>query len=32
VVQYPYVGSGFGIISQTAGPSRQIQVSLKLLY
>jgi hypothetical protein len=26
------VGSGFGIISQTAGPSRQIQVSLKLLY
>jgi hypothetical protein len=26
------VGSGFGIISQTAGPSRQIQVSLKLRY
>ncbi|MGD0323080.1 MAG: TonB-dependent receptor [Terriglobia bacterium] len=26
------VGSGFGIISQTAAPSRQIQVSLKLLY
>jgi hypothetical protein len=26
------VGSGFGIISQTAGTSRQIQVSLKLLY
>ncbi|MGA2476190.1 MAG: carboxypeptidase-like regulatory domain-containing protein [Terriglobia bacterium] len=26
------VGSGFGIISQTAGPSRQIQVSLKLFY
>jgi len=26
------VGSGFGIISRTAGPSRQIQVSLKLLY
>ena len=26
------VGSGFGIISQTAGPSRQIQVSLKLYY
>jgi hypothetical protein len=26
------VGSGFGIISQTAGPARQIQVSLKLLY
>jgi hypothetical protein len=25
-------GSGFGIISQTAGPSRQIQVSLKLFY
>jgi hypothetical protein len=25
-------GSGFGIISQTAGPSRQIQVSLKLYY
>jgi hypothetical protein len=26
------LGSGFGIISQTAAPSRQIQVSLKLLY
>jgi hypothetical protein len=26
------VGSGFGIISQTAGPSRQIQVSLKLFF
>ena len=26
------VGSGFGIISQTAGPSRQSQLSLKLLY
>ena len=26
------VGSGFSIISQTAGPSRQIQVSLKLFY
>ena len=26
------VGSGFGILSQTAGPSRQIQVSLKLFY
>ncbi len=26
------VGSGFGIISQTAGSSRQVQVSLKLLY
>ena len=26
------VGSGFGNISQTAGPSRQIQFSLKLLY
>jgi hypothetical protein len=26
------VGSGFGIISQTAVPSRQIQVSLKLFY
>ena len=25
-------GSGFGIISQTAGSSRQIQVSLKLFY
>lgn len=25
-------GSGFGIISKTAGPSRQIQFSLKLLY
>jgi hypothetical protein len=25
-------GSGFGIISRTAGPSRQIQFSLKLLY
>jgi hypothetical protein len=25
-------GSGFGIISRTAGPSRQIQVSLKLNY
>jgi len=26
------VGSGFGILSQTAAPSRQIQVSLKLFY
>jgi hypothetical protein len=26
------LGSGFGVISQTAGPSRQIQLSLKLLY
>ena len=26
------VGSGFGIISQTAGSSRQIQLSLKLFY
>ena len=25
-------GSGFGIISKTAGPSRQIQFSLKLIY
>ena len=25
-------GSGFGIISRTAGPSRQIQFSLKLIY
>jgi hypothetical protein len=25
-------GSGFGIISQTAGPSRQIQFSLKIVY
>lgn len=25
-------GSGFGIISKTAGPSRQIQLSLKLIY
>jgi len=25
-------GSGFGIISKTAGTSRQIQVSLKLIY
>jgi hypothetical protein len=25
-------GSGFGIISKTAGPSRQIQISLKLIY
>jgi hypothetical protein len=25
-------GSGFGIISKTAGPSRQIQFSLKLVY
>jgi len=26
------LGSGFGIISHTAGPSRQIQFSLKLVY
>jgi len=26
------VGSGFGVISQTAGTSRQIQLSLKLYY
>jgi hypothetical protein len=26
------LGSGFGIISHTAGPSRQIQFSLKLIY
>jgi hypothetical protein len=26
------VGSGFGFISQTAGTSRQIQLSLKLFY
>jgi hypothetical protein len=25
-------GSGFGVISKTAGPSRQIQFSLKLNY
>jgi hypothetical protein len=25
-------GSGFGIISKTSGPSRQIQFSLKLIY
>ena len=25
-------GSGFGVISKTAGPSRQIQFSLKLIY
>jgi len=25
-------GSGFGMISQTAAPSRQIQLPLKLLY
>jgi hypothetical protein len=25
-------GSGFGLISRTAGPSRQIQFSLKLVY
>jgi hypothetical protein len=25
-------GSGFGIISKTAGPSRQIQFSVKLIY
>jgi len=25
-------GSGFGLISHTAGPSRQLQFSLKLLY
>jgi len=26
------LGSGFGIISKTAGTSRQIQFSLKLIY
>ncbi len=26
------LGSGFGVISQTTGPSRQIQLSLKLFY
>jgi len=26
------LGSGFGVISRTAGPSRQIQFSLKLNY
>ncbi|PYT24211.1 MAG: hypothetical protein DMG57_29450 [Acidobacteria bacterium] len=26
------LGPGFGVISHTAGPSRQIQLSLKLLY
>jgi len=26
------LGPGFGFISRTAGPSRQIQLSLKLLY
>jgi hypothetical protein len=26
------LGPGFGVISRTAGPSRQIQLSLKLLY
>ena len=25
-------GSGFGVISKTAGPSRQIQFSLKFIY
>jgi len=25
-------GSGFGIISKTAGPSRQMQFSLKLIF
>jgi len=25
-------GSGFGVISKTAGPSRQIQFSIKLNY
>jgi hypothetical protein len=25
-------GSGFGVISKTAGTSRQIQLSLKLIY
>jgi len=25
-------GSGFGVISRTAGPSRQIQFSLKVIY
>ena len=26
------LGPGFGVISRTAGPSRQIQLSLKILY
>jgi hypothetical protein len=26
------LGSGFGIVSKTAGPSRQIQLSLKLAF
>ena len=26
------LGPGFGVINRTAGPSRQIQLSLKLLY
>jgi hypothetical protein len=26
------LGSGFGLINKTAGPSRQIQFSLKLIY
>jgi hypothetical protein len=26
------LGPGFGVINRTAGPSRQIQLSLKILY